>query len=619
MGTQRRSFPRDDQHGWFYHVEEAYYSTGNLWIKDWYRFGAEYRRVFLERKDPFPDGSSRGIGHALAHAMQAYRITGNRALLLTARTPALVTLKASILPTGARNSSCCPPPLFESVFMTGYLSRALINYLEEVPTDTAGVLALVRGFVKWNVEHANFGYDVDPTNPKLQAASNGTALTMGDPQAWWAWRQADQAALTHLNRYIDTGINRGSPAPDELKVWRGDFSGRITQFMRDGTAPPPAPPSPRSPPSSPTAVPANVATASSPPGPGPHPLLAPLHANQARDLGPYACTQMAGDQSCAEITDYSRFTYDPSGHQMLMFGGGHATTFRDDVDVLALSPHSTLRWAPAYASTPCTAMTLENFDQARGVWTSTGHPLSRHTYDMLVMTPQGLILLAGLTGRGGCAPNPPGRDPFFVPGKIHHYNPATRTWTAGGSMSNWGPWNSAEYDPPSGKILVVGYNSHAGAGTLWLYDPVTKQSSATGISIPDAGQTDNLVYYPPTQKHYLIRKDGALFEVTLNRSNFAASTVSAVRGTTGPLPSSGETGWAYDSANQIIGGGVHNGIFYAYHPPTKTWTARTMQPLSGGPIGTVAFHALEYDPVNNVFIFLTNGPSGRHTWAYRWR
>ena len=83
-------------------------------------------------------------------------------------------------------------------------------------------------------------------------------------------------------------------------------------------------------------------------------------------------------------------------------------------------------------------------------------------------------------------------------------------------------------------------------------------------------------------------------------------------------PSSAQTGWAYDAVNQIIGGGVNKGTFYAYDPATRTWTSRTIQPRTSGSIGTVAFHALDYDPVNNVYVFVTDKASGRRTWVYRY-
>jgi hypothetical protein len=87
----------------------------------------------------------------------------------------------------------------------------------------------------------------------------------------------------------------------------------------------------------------------------------------------------------------------------------------------------------------------------------------------------------------------------------------------------------------------------------------------------------------------------------------------------GNIPASQESGWAYDAANQIIGGGIQDGLFYAYSPLTNTWTSNVMQTdPPGSSVGTLAFHALDYDPINNVFIFITDGDSGRRTWAYRY-
>ena len=38
----------------------------------------------------------------------------------------------------------------------------------------------------------------------------------------------------------------------------------------------------------------------------------------------------------------------------------------------------------------------------------------------------------------------------------------------------------------------------------------------------------------------------------------------------------------------------------------------------GGPIGTQAFHTLDFDPVDGVFLFLTEYDSGSRMWAYRY-
>ena len=47
----------------------------------------------------------------------------------------------------------------------------------------------------------------------------------------------------------------------------------------------------------------------------------------------------------------------------------------------------------------------------------------------------------------------------------------------------------------------------------------------------------------------------------------------------------------------------------------QVWTSHPI--TKGGSPGTQAFHAIAYDPVDNVFVFVTDYNSGRHTWAYR--
>ncbi|GEM_PF-2154514 len=235
-GTSERSLPRDDQHGWFYHVEEAYYAAGNPWIKDWYQFIGEFRRTFLNNRDPFPDTASRAIGHALSNALQAYRITGNPAIIADTQNFIAKYLKPLLNPaTGAKNSLCCGS-VGEAAFQLGYLTRGLIAYLDEAPAD-ATASNIVQGFVQWNMRNANFGYYVNPNDLAAKGESSGTALTMADPQAWYALKNKDQAATAQLQQYLDKGINGGArPYLDiaNLYSWEGSPYGRVTQFLLDG-------------------------------------------------------------------------------------------------------------------------------------------------------------------------------------------------------------------------------------------------------------------------------------------------------------------------------------------------------------------------------------------------
>jgi hypothetical protein len=343
----------------------------------------------------------------------------------------------------------------------------------------------------------------------------------------------------------------------------------------------------------------------------PHPTLTAIPPNTARSLGPYTSDPLCG--APIGVTDYSKMVYDPVRHQLMMFGGGHATTPRTDVDVFSFA---TLTWTSAYAPTPVAQLVLANYDPGLVRWISTGHPIARHTYDQLVLDPgtgdlvmmaigQAGALCTGDWGNGG--------------GRVGHYDHETRTWSFSPTADNvFGPGTTfpgAEYDPVSGLIVVVG-----GTG-LYTYDPATRvKTLRKSYDQPAMGYANNLVYFPPNQKMYFIARGAPtrVWEVTLDRANWANSTVTQMT-TTGAVFDSEESGFAYDSWNEVIGGGVADGVFHVFEPELARWSALTMQVQGGGgPVGTQAFHTLDFDPVDGVFLFLTGYDDGSRTWAYRY-
>ncbi len=373
----------------------------------------------------------------------------------------------------------------------------------------------------------------------------------------------------------------------------------------------------------------------------PNPTLANIPPNTALSLGEY---KPAGLPGChlwgsptptvydgSGVVGYSRFTYDSIHNQMLLWGGGHSTTPRTDVDVLDLNQPS-LKWQSAYPSTPIADMRLSNYNVATGGWISTGHPAAVHSYDQLTFVPSTgelLYLQNRSSPKSPCINEDELRvQPYTTRGPIWSYNTNTKTWTPievtpGGEWSTY-TYVATEYDPVSGKVIILG-----GDG-MSVYDPVTRVTSRFE-KIRGGNYAQNLVYFPPTDKMYYVMSNGTVYELTLNRGDFAKSTATKMVGVTGTLPprplngatDDGETGWAYDSVNHIIGGGILNGVFYAFDPVTKVWSSSVMQkspadlPYNIGSLSVT--HVLDYDPVDNVFIFITSGGNyKRYTWAYRY-
>lgn len=344
----------------------------------------------------------------------------------------------------------------------------------------------------------------------------------------------------------------------------------------------------------------------------PNPVLTAIPPNTARDLGAYTGDPVCGGVPIG-ITDYSRLVYDRTRHKLMMFGGGHATTPRTDVDVFSFD---TLTWTSAYPPTPIAQLVLSNYDPSLARWISTGHPIARHTYDQLVVDPgTGDMVMMSIGHAGAHCTGEWG----FDAGRVGHYDHDTRTWsfspTASNDFGGGSGYPGAEYDPVSGQVVIVG------SGALYTYDPATRVKTQRLSYNQDAmGYANNLVYYPPNQRMYYIARGTPtrVWEVTLDRANWASSTVTPMT-TTGAVFDSEESGFAYDSWNEVIGGGVRNGVFHVFEPELARWTALAMQVQGGGgPVGTQAFHTLDFDPVDGVFLFLTGYDSGSRMWAYRY-
>ena len=353
-----------------------------------------------------------------------------------------------------------------------------------------------------------------------------------------------------------------------------------------------------------------------------HPRLMELADETAIDLGEFDCRAPTDENEgqCRAVTDYSGLVYDDVGHQFLMFGGGHATTMTDTI--FAFDLDDSLSWSELYEPTPCDQMIASNLDAELGAWNmgASGpypRPLSIHSYDLNAFAPdQNEFILISRSFTGGYC-NTVGND---VGGPIAHYGMASGAW----SFSDAEPSHtiaSSERDPVSGLIVVLGSDG------LKLYDPIARRytdeietvANAQGgtFDINSLGYANHMVYFPPNDTFYYFMR-GQPVEVIalkLDRAAPASSTLELVasEGTSSPHE---EPGYDYDAVNELIGGGVHNDNFYTFDPLTSSWSQHAIQ---GASPGTHAFHALGYDPVNNVFVFRSDASTGQHTWAFRLR
>lgn len=247
-GTGRDAAARDDEHCWLYHVEEAYYFTANPWIRDWYRFIGEFRRTRLNQRDPYPDMSNRAVGHSLANSLQAYRVTGDTNVLTLVRGYIAKYLRPGQvgLRDGGRGST--------DGYQLGYLNRAAIGYLHEVegwdPQGWADVFQFVSGISLWNVNYGNFPYYFGAAGGG-QGVSNGTGVSLVDPQVWYYWHTGKQNVWDHARLFVDHGINGGIASYNgpTLRNWPNAadtdcYVGRWYSYVLNGArvdrTPPPA-------------------------------------------------------------------------------------------------------------------------------------------------------------------------------------------------------------------------------------------------------------------------------------------------------------------------------------------------------------------------------------------
>lgn len=228
-GTTRTANPRDDQHGWFYHIEDAYFLSGNLWIKDWYEFVSEFRKTFLNVMDPWPDSSNRGKGHALAHALAAYKVTGKTEIIDLALTHYQSQIKPILRGPYKVPSSYTPSGKYSAAsFQLGYLIKPYVTLYYESGKNKE-ILDFIKGNVSWINDISNYGYYM-AIEGAPGTKGGGTGQVAVDPVSWYILETGDKTHLEKVHNFVTIGIGGGKPY-GSFAQWTGGYQSRIYRTL----------------------------------------------------------------------------------------------------------------------------------------------------------------------------------------------------------------------------------------------------------------------------------------------------------------------------------------------------------------------------------------------------
>ncbi|MGB1110668.1 MAG: hypothetical protein ACPG4N_09945, partial [Gammaproteobacteria bacterium] len=220
-----------------------------------------------------------------------------------------------------------------------------------------------------------------------------------------------------------------------------------------------------------------------------------LKPNTALDIGAFEWEKPAGGPKIGSVLDYSGMVYDPHHNRMLVFGGGHSTTWTDAVYALDLT---TFQWTSLYQPSPYAIYQPDNM-QASFWKDSLGpdypRPVGRHSYDLLVVPQQRKELFMLRAGTAGSkVTNRLGFKTYdsMMGGAWGVMDLQTHQWETIPRINNdFGRLGGvAEYDPISEKIIVLGVRQ------AYAVDVETREAEVIIPKLPVSAYSGSMVYCP---------------------------------------------------------------------------------------------------------------------------
>ena len=299
------------------------------------------------------------------------------------------------------------------------------------------------------------------------------------------------------------------------------------------------------------------------------------------------------------ILAYSGGAFDPENNQFLIFGGGHADYWGNEV--CAFSP-TTLTWQKMYEPDAKERYTNDNIDNVHGKLKDSDKPYTRHSYNQLCWVKS----LGSMFIFGGCGPGWSGVKPNCpTPPDCWSYSYKENRWTS----LYAGPGT------PTGYAFACCYDSkrdtvwaYSGDGSLHRFDLAKKLWSAQRVpsNIEYLGTYNfQMEYLPKSDRILLLGKSTC----TIDPETLAAEEHPLVNG-------GGKAGVTYlpdqDAALYVSlpGEGLvyRMAIFDCVTARWRDWQAEG-KPASEG----VLWDRLHYDPTDKVALLV----SADGVWAWK--
>jgi len=327
--------------------------------------------------------------------------------------------------------------------------------------------------------------------------------------------------------------------------------------------------------------------------PRPNPKLTAIPENTWEKVAGFA-------PAPAGILAYSGGVYDSVQHQLLIFGGGHADYWGNEV--CAFSP-ATLSWKRMYEPDARARYTNGNIDNIKGKLKDSDKPYTRHSYNHLCF----VTSAASMFIFGGCGPGWGDIRPTCpAPPDCWSYSVADNKWALlyAGRGTRSGYAMACCYDAKRDVVWAYGHDSR-----LSRFDLKTKTWSTHTIrpAIDYVGLYNfHMLHLPKDDKILLVGNDTC----TIDASTQASHRYSLKN-------ASGKAGLAYlpdqDTVLYVPLPGGETGPEYRteiFDCTKAQWQKIQSKGLAAR--GAV-WNRLQYDPVDNVVLLVVD--SG--VWAYK--